>query len=316
MSEDQKLESITNNQTEKRSIGFIGTGVMGLSMCQHILNGGYKVFVYNRTKSKAQSLLDNGAVWCENPQQVADNSDIIFTIVGFPKDVEEVYFEKNGIFNGIKPDSIVVDMTTSEPSLAVKISEMAHKKTCLALDAPVSGGDTGAKNGSLAIMIGGDKQAFDEIIPIFQLMGENIKYMGKAGAGQHTKMSNQILIASTMIGVVESLLYAYKAGNDLDAVIDVIGKGAAASWSINNLGRRIVKRNYDPGFFIKHFVKDMGIALKEAKRMNLSLPGLALAHQFYMSALACDFGDLGTQGLYRVFEQMNGLYFSPNQDNC
>ncbi|MHA1674565.1 MAG: NAD(P)-dependent oxidoreductase [Promethearchaeota archaeon] len=316
MSEEKNLESTNNNMIGDRRIGFIGTGVMGLPMCQHILNGGYKVFVYNRTKTKTQSLVDNGAVWCGNPQQVAENSDIIFTIVGFPKDIEETYYGDNGIFNGIKANSIVVDMTTSEPSLAVKISEIAHLKSCLALDAPVSGGDTGAKNGSLAIMIGGDRNAFDEILPIFKLMGENIKYMGKAGAGQHTKMSNQILIASTMIGVVESLLYAYKAGNDLGEVIDVIGKGAAASWSINNLGRRIVNRNFDPGFFIKHFVKDMGIALKEAKRMNLSLPGLALAHQFYMSALACNYGELGTQGLYRVFEQMNGLYFAPNQKDC
>ncbi len=316
MTNDYNFSKQNKKEGIYKTVGFIGTGVMGLPMCQHILNGGYEIFVYNRTKAKAQKLVDNGAIWCENPQQVANKSDIIFTIVGFPKDVEETYYGDNGIFSGIKPNSIVVDMTTSEPSLAVKISEMAHQKSCLALDAPVSGGDTGAKNGSLAIMIGGDQKAFDEILPIFKLLGENIKYMGKAGAGQHTKMSNQILIASTMIGVVESLLYAYKAGNDLGEVIDVIGKGAAASWSINNLGRRIVNKNYDPGFFIKHFVKDMGIALKEAKRMNLSLPGLALAHQFYLSALACDYGELGTQGLYRVFEQMNGIYFAPNQKDC
>jgi 3-hydroxyisobutyrate dehydrogenase len=305
---DNKIESGHKEKpTKSRNIGFIGTGVMGQSMCSHLIKAGHTIFVFNRTKSKAQGLLGQGAQWCENPKDVAEKSEIVFTIVGYPKDVDEVYFGENGIFQGLKKGSIVVDMTTSEPSLAEKIAKRAHEVECLALDAPVSGGDTGAKNGTLAIMIGGDKEAFDIIFPIFELMGQNIKLMGGAGAGQHTKMSNQILIASTMIGVVEALLYAHKAGNDLDEVIDVIGKGAASSWSINNLGRRIVKKNYDPGFFIKHFVKDMGIALKEAKRMNLSLPGLALANQFYLAAMAQGLSDLGTQGLYRVFEQLNGI---------
>lgn len=298
---------MSTQTNQKKKIGFIGTGVMGLPMCGHILGAGRDVFVFNRTKSKTEPLISKGAVWCDTPEEVAKNSDYLFSIVGFPKDVEEVYFGPHGIFNSVKPGSILVDLTTSEPSLAVKISNEAHKKSCKALDAPVSGGDTGAINGSLAIMVGGDKEAFEEIYPLLELMGKNIKYMGLAGAGQHTKMSNQILIASTMVGVVESLLYAYKAGNDLDEVIDVIGSGAAASWSINNLGRRIVQGNFDPGFFIKHFVKDMGIALKEAKRMDLSLPGLALAHQFYLSAIACNLGELGTHGLYKVFEQMNGI---------
>lgn len=288
-------------------IGWIGTGVMGNSMCSHILKAGYKVAVYNRTKNKAEKLIKNGAEWCSNSKEVAEKSDIIFTIVGFPKDVEEVYFGENGILNGVKEGAILVDMTTSEPTLARKIYEEAKKKGVSSLDAPVSGGDIGAREGTLAIMTGGDKETYEKILPFFELMGKNIAYMGPAGAGQHTKMSNQILIASTMIGVVESLQYAYKAGNDLSEVINVIGKGAAGCWSINNYGPRIVDGDFEPGFFIKHFVKDMGIALQEAQQMNLSLPGLALAYQFYISAMALGYENLGTQGLYKVFAKMNGI---------
>ena len=288
-------------------IGWIGTGVMGASMCMHLQKAGYKIYVYNRTKQKADDLIKGGAEWCDSPEKVAKNSDIVFSIVGFPKDVESVYLGENGVLKGIKKGAIIVDMTTSEPTLAQKIYDEAKKKEVSSLDAPVSGGDVGAKQGTLAIMVGGDKESYDKIFPLFELMGKNIAYMGKAGAGQHTKMSNQILIASTMVGVVESLLYAYKAGNDLGEVINVIGKGAAGCWSINNLGPRIVDNNFDPGFFIKHFVKDMGIALQEAKQMNLSLPGLALAYQFYVSAMAIGFENLGTQGLYKVFAKMNGI---------
>ena len=291
----------------EQQVGWIGTGVMGKSMCAHLLNAGYKISVYNRTKEKAKELIDMGAIWSLNPKEVAEKCNIIFTIVGFPHDVEEVYLGDNGILKSIKKSSIIVDMTTSEPSLAQKIYNEAKKLGVSSLDAPVSGGDVGAKNGTLAIMSGGDKEIYDKVYPLFELMGKNIAYMGKAGAGQHTKMSNQILIASTMIGVVESLLYAYKAGNDLNEVINVIGKGAAGCWSINNLGPRIVEGNFDPGFFIKHFIKDMGIALKEAKNMNLSLPGLALAYQFYISATALGFENLGTQGLYKVLAKMNGF---------
>jgi 3-hydroxyisobutyrate dehydrogenase len=288
-------------------IGWVGTGVMGKSMCTHLIDAGHQVSVYNRTKEKALDLINKGAKWCSNPMEVAQNSDVIFTIVGFPNDVEEVYLGKNGILKGVKEGDIIVDMTTSEPSLAQKIYEEARKLGVSSVDAPVSGGDIGAKNGTLAIMSGGDKEIHEKVFPLFELMGKNIAYMGKAGAGQHTKMSNQILIASTMIGVVESLLYAYKAGNDLNEVINVIGKGAAGCWSINNLGPRIVDNNFDPGFFIKHFIKDMGIALKEAKAMNLSLPGLALAYQFYISATALGLENLGTQGLYKVLAKMNGI---------
>jgi len=289
------------------AIGWIGTGVMGTSMCSHLMNAGHKAYVYNRSKGKALPLIENGAIWCESPAMVAKQCDIVFTIVGYPQDVAEVILGQNGVIAGAREGAIIVDMTTSEPRLAAEIYEQAKSKGINCLDAPVSGGDIGARQGTLAIMVGGDKETFEKVLPYFEIMGENIALMGGPGAGQHTKMSNQILIASTMIGVVESLVYAYKAGLDLDEVIDVIGKGAASSWSINNLGRRIVKKNFDPGFFIKHFIKDMGIALDEAKRMNLSLPGLALAHQFYISASALGYEDLGTQGLYKVFEQMNGL---------
>ena len=290
---------------EIKSIGWIGTGVMGRSMCLHLIEGGYKAFVYNRTKSKAKDLLDAGATWCENPGEVAGRSDCVFTIVGYPADVEEVILGEKGVLAGIKSGSILVEMTTSEPTLAKRIYNEARKTSVSVLDAPVSGGDVGARSGKLAIMVGGDRKIFDQVMPLFKLMGENIAYMGPAGAGQHTKMCNQIHIATTMIGVVECLLYAYKAGVDLEEMIAVVGSGAAASWSLNNYGPRIAKGNFDPGFFVKHFVKDMDIALKEARRMKLSLPGLALAHQFYVSAMAIGLENMGTHSLYKLFERMN-----------
>ncbi len=288
-------------------IGWIGTGVMGEAMCLNLLKAGPAINVHNRTKDKAQVLLDRGATWFDKPADVSRHSQLTFTIVGYPQDVNSLYLAETGILSAAKPGSILVDMTTSEPSLAQKIFKMAGEKNVEGLDAPVSGGDIGAREGKLAIMVGGNKEAFDKVLPYFKLMGENIALMGPAGSGQHTKMSNQILIASTMIGTVESLLYASKAGLDRDELINIIGKGAAASWSINNLGRRIVKENFDPGFFIKHFVKDMGIALKEAEKMRISLPGLGLAHQFYLSAMANDLANHGTQALYKVFEKMNNI---------
>jgi 3-hydroxyisobutyrate dehydrogenase len=287
-------------------IGWIGTGVMGRSMCLHLRKAGYEVAVHNRSKDKAQDLLDAGAVWCDTPAGVADGSEAVFSIVGYPRDVEEVYLGSGGVLAGTASGSMVIDMTTSEPALAKRLHEQAAQRGVASLDAPVSGGDTGARAGTLAIMVGGDRADYDRAMPYFEIMGENIALMGPAGSGQHTKMSNQILIASTMIGVVESLLYGQQAGLDQDAIIDVIGKGAAACWSINNLGRRIVQGNFDPGFFIKHFVKDMGIALAEARAMNLALPGLALAHQFYVAAMADGLEDLGTHGLYKVLTRMNG----------
>ncbi len=292
---------------EIERIGWVGTGVMGRSMCGHLLDGGLAVSVYTRTKEKAAPLVARGAAWRSSAREVAAESDAVFTMVGFPSDVEEVYFGPQGILAAARRGSVVVDMTTSQPALAVRIHREAADRGVAALDAPVSGGDVGAREAKLAIMVGGEPAACERVMPLFKRMGETIALMGGPGAGQHTKMVNQVLIAAGMIGVVEALLYARKAGLDMEAVIDVVGKGAASSWSINNLGRRIAKGNFAPGFYIKHFIKDMGIALEEARRMQLSLPGLALVHQFYLAAQAEGWEDLGTQGLYKVLERMNGL---------
>jgi len=288
-----------------QSIGWIGTGVMGLSMCAHLMNAGHRLTVFNRTRDKAAPLLEKGATWAETPQAVAQASDIVFTMVGFPDDVREVVLGEAGVLNGAKSEDTLVDLTTSSPDLARTIHEAAVARGVNSLDAPVSGGDIGAREATLAIMVGGEQKVFEAVLPLFEIMGKTISLMGAAGAGQHTKMTNQILIAGTMIGVVESLLYASRAGMDAHQVIDVIGKGAASSWSINTLGRRIADGDFDPGFYIKHFVKDMGIALEEARRMRVSLPGLALVHQFYVAAMAMGWENLGTQGLYPVLESMN-----------
>ena len=288
-----------------KKIGWIGTGVMGKSMCTHILKKGYALSVYNRTREKAGELCSQGAKWLATPGDVAAASDVTFTMVGEPPDVEQVILGKGGVLERSKPGSVIVDMTTSEPSLARRIYEEAKVKSVSSLDAPVSGGDVGAREGTLAIMVGGDEEAFKRVLPVFELMGKNIAHMGGPGMGQHTKMSNQIAIAANMVGVVESLLYARRAGLDPDAVIDVIGKGAASSWSLNQLGRRIVKGDFAPGFYIRHFVKDMGIALLEARKMKLSLPGLALVNQFYTAAMAEGMEMEGTQALYKVLDRLN-----------
>ena len=263
--------------------------------------------VYTRTPSKAEELVALGAKFVSSPKEVAENSDIVFTIVGYPTDVESVYFGPKGLISNMKAGGVLVDMTTSQPSLARKISDAAHEHGLHALDAPVSGGDTGAKNGTLSIMVGGMQEALAIAKPFLECMGKNITYLGEAGSGQHTKMVNQILISTTMIGVVEGLLYGYKAGLDLETVIAAVGAGAAGSWSINNYGPRMLKRDFHPGFFVDHFVKDLEIALEESRQMNLSLPGLALAHQFYVACKAQGHGLLGTQSLQLVFEQMNNI---------
>lgn len=289
------------------TIGWIGTGVMGSSMLGHIHKAGYKCIAYNRTKAKAENLLANGVVWANSPGEVAAQADVIFTIVGFPKDVREVFFGATGILNSAKPGTVVVDMTTTEPSLAVEIYDAAKAKDILSLDAPVSGGDVGAKNAALSIMVGGDKTVFDKVVPFFELMGKNIVFQGQAGSGQHTKMCNQIAIAGTMIGVCESLLYGYKAGLDLPTMLASISGGAAGCWTLNNLAPRIVDRNFDPGFFVEHFIKDMSIALKEAETMGLSLPGLALVKQLYLAVQAQGHGKLGTHALILALEKMSGI---------
>ncbi|MBW2016026.1 MAG: NAD(P)-dependent oxidoreductase, partial [Deltaproteobacteria bacterium] len=250
-------------------IGWIGTGVMGAPMAGHLQAAGHELFIFNRTRKKAESLLDGGARWCESPAEVAARSEAVFTIIGFPEDVEAVYLGEQGIFSERGSCTLAVDMTTSRPSLARTLAAEGKARGIACLDAPVSGGDIGARNATLAIMVGGEREAFEQALPILKLMGKNISYMGGPGAGQHTKMCNQILIAGTMIGVCESLLYAVRAGLGQQAVIDIIGKGAAGSWSINNLGPRIVQGDFDPGFMVEHFIKDMGIALKEAADMNL-----------------------------------------------
>jgi len=289
------------------TIGWIGTGVMGKSMCSHILNKGYKVTVYNRSVEKTKPLEELGAKVASSPLEVAQNSNIVFTILGYPHDVREVVLGNNGVLQGLKPGSVYVDMTTSEPNLAKEIATAAEKKGVAALDAPVSGGDIGARNAALSIMIGGTPEAVAAVNPLFEVMGKNIRHMGPAGSGQHTKMFNQILISTTMIGVIEGLLYAYRAGLDLEEAIKAVGSGAAGSWSINNYGPRIIQRNFEPGFFVKHFIKDMKIALDESKRMHLKLPGLELALKLYEELAALGYEEKGTQALMLAFEKMNNI---------
>ncbi len=288
-------------------IGWIGTGSTGKPMVSHLIKAGNDVIVYNRTLSKCDDLSELGAKVCSTPKEVAEKSDIIFTMLGFPSDVENVYFGEKGILAGIKPGMILIDMTTSSPRLAKRIYDEAKEKGAFSLDAPIEGDDLAARKKTLHVMVGGDEEKFEEIYPFFMVVAETATFMGEAGSGQNTKMANQILIADTMIGVVESLLYAYKSGLDLKKVIEVIGKGTAASWSINNLGRRIIKKKFHPGFYIKHFVKDMGIILEESERMRLALPGISLVRQFYIAAMNLGMENLGTQGIYKVFAKMNNI---------
>lgn len=281
----------------KSRLGWIGTGVMGSSMCGHLLTKGFAVTVTNRTRAKAEALLSKGAQWADTPRAVAEQSDVIFAIVGYPKDVREVFLGERGALAGAKPGAILVDMTTSEPSLAVEIYDRAKERGLHAVDAPVSGGDIGAREARLSIMIGGDKEVVAALQPCWEAMGKTIVHQGPAGAGQHTKMVNQTLIATCMIGVCEALLYAHKAGLDLNTVLQSVGPGAAGSWSLANYGPRMINGDFKPGFYVEHFIKDMGIALAEARRMNLALPGLALAEQLYVALKAQGHGRSGTQSL-------------------
>ena len=278
-------------------IGWIGTGVMGASMVSHLIDAGFQATVYSRTRDKAEPVLAKGAEWADSPKAVAEASDVIFAIVGFPSDVREVMLGEDGALAGSKPGNVLVDMTTSEPSLAIEIHEAARAQDVHSVDAPVSGGDVGAKNGTLSIMIGGDDEVVQALQPCWDAMGGTIVHQGGAGAGQHTKMVNQILIATNMIGVCEALLYGQKAGLDLPTVLESVGGGAAASWSLSNLGPRIMDNNFDPGFFVEHFIKDMSIALSEGKTLGLSLPGLALSHQLYLALQAQGHGRDGTHAL-------------------
>jgi len=291
----------------KTRIGWIGTGVMGSSMCGHLMSAGFSATVFNRTKAKAQSLVERGAKWADTPRALAEASDVVFSIVGFPADVRDVLLGPQGALAGSKPGTILVDMTTSEPSLAVEIFEQAAKKQVASIDAPVSGGDIGAREARLSIMIGGDKQVVEALNPCWNAMGKTIIHQGGPGAGQHTKVVNQILVAANMIGVCEALLYAYRAGLDLNVVLQSVAPGAAGSWSLSNLGPRIINGNFEPGFMVEHFIKDMGIALSEARRLKIALPGLALANQLYISLSAQGHGRDGTHALELALASMSGI---------
>jgi 3-hydroxyisobutyrate dehydrogenase len=294
---------IVGTITKNYTIGFIGTGVMGRSMATNLKNAGYDVLIHTRTKAKAVDLIEIGCEWKDSVAEVAEVADAIITIVGYPTDVEEVYFGETGIIENAKPNTYIIDMTTSKPSLAKEIFDAAEAKGIHALDAPVSGGDIGAKEARLSIMVGGNQAAFDAVKPIFEAIGKNIVLQGEAGSGQYTKMCNQIAIASGMIGVCEAIAYAEKAGLDPTTVLKSIESGAAGSWSLSNLAPRMIKEDYDPGFYVKHFIKDMAIAIESAEEMGLETPGLKLAKQFY-DRLAENGGEnYGTQALIKLFRQ-------------
>ncbi|EAE6286201.1 NAD(P)-dependent oxidoreductase [Listeria monocytogenes] len=282
-------------------IGFVGTGVMGSSMAGHLLEAGYEVLVYTRTKTKAEDLLDKGALWVETPGELANKVDILISMVGYPKDVEELYLGENGFLENLAVGTVAIDMTTSSPALAKKMAEFGREKGIGVLDAPVSGGDIGAKNGTLSIMVGGSEDVFLKVKPIFDILGSSVILQGDAGAGQHTKMVNQIAIASNMIGVTEAIVYAEAAGLNPSRVLDSISGGAAGSWSLANLIPRVLKDDFSPGFFIKHFIKDMGIAISEAKQMGLELPGLTLAEKMYQTLAEQGLSEEGTQALIKYY---------------
>lgn len=287
---------------ENTTIGFIGTGVMGNSMAGHLLKAGYKLIVYTRTKEKANELLDKGASWADSPAVMAEKANVIISIVGYPGDVEEIYLGNEGIIKNGKENTYLIDMTTSTPTLAQKIFREAEKKGMHAIDAPVSGGDIGAKEARLAIMAGGNEADFAAVKHLLEIMGTNIVYQGPAGSGQHTKMCNQIAIASNMIGVTEAIVYAEKSGLDPEKVLQTISSGAAGSWSLSNLAPRMIKGDFEPGFYIKHFIKDMNIALQEAEKMGMEVPGLSLAKSLYERLAEAGEEHSGTQALYKYWK--------------
>ncbi|BAT72874.1 hypothetical protein LR48_Vigan11g087400 [Vigna angularis] len=293
-------------------VGWIGTGVMGQSMCAHLIRAGYTLTVFNRTASKAQPLVDLGAHFAASPNAVASRSDVVFSIVGYPSDVRSVLLHPtSGALAALRPGGVLVDMTTSEPSLAAEIAEAAADKGCHSVDAPVSGGDRGAKNGTLAIFAGGEESTVKNLEPLFSVMGK-VNYMGGSGKGQFAKLANQVTIASTMVGLVEGMVYAHKAGLDVGLYLEAISTGAAGSKSLDLYGKRILKRDFEAGFFVNHFVKDLGICLKECQNMGIALPGLALAQQLYLSLKAHGEGYLGTQALILVLERLNNVSLPPS----
>lgn len=288
-------------------VGWIGTGVMGLHMASHLLSAGYPLTVFNRTPSKAQPLLSRGAHLADSPAALARSSDVVFIIVGYPSDVRHVILDpSSGVLSAASPGSVIVDMTTSDPSLAREIASAVSSAGCHSVDAPVSGGDRGARNAALSIFAGGDETLIETLAPLLDLMGK-VNYMGGPGSGQQAKLGNQIAIASTMVGLVEGLVYAHKAGLDVSRWMAAISTGAAGSKSLELHGKRILERDMEPGFYVRHFVKDLGICLKECERMGLALPGLALAQQLYVSLVAHGEGGLGTQALLLVVERLNNV---------
>ena len=283
---------------------------MGGAMAGHLLAKGHVLTVFSRTRSKAEDLLQQGARWADSPARVADASDVVFTMVGFPRDVSDVYLGEAGLVHQARIGMAFVDMTTAPPSLAETIAEAIKARGAYFLDAPVSGGDVGARNASLSIMVGGEAHVVETIRPLFECLGRTIVHQGAAGAGQHAKLCNQITIAGTMIGVCESLLYGYRAGLDLETMLQSIRDGAAACWALDNLAPRILARNFDPGFFVEHFVKDMGMALEESRRMGLVLPGLSLVHQLYLAVQAHGHGRSGTHALMVALEELSNVHVS------
>lgn len=282
-------------------IGFIGIGVMGESIAQHLMEEDHQLNIYNRTKEKAEALIKRGAEWKDSPAEIAQSSDLIFTMVSYPRDVEKVYFGENGIFKKLTADKVVVDMTTSTPILAEKIAKRAEELGAHALDAPVSGGDLGAKEGRLTVMVGGEKPAFEIIRPIMEVFSEELRLFGPAGSGQHTKMTNQIMLAGTMTAMTEMFAYAERAGLDLEKVVKTVNGGGAQNRSLELYAKRMIQEDYSPGFFVKHFVKDLKIALDEAKSMKLELPATEKAYELYKMLEDKGFGDKGTQALIKLW---------------
>ncbi len=288
-------------------VGWIGLGVMGGSMCTHLVRAGYPLTVHTRTGAKAAAQLAAGAAWADSPRAVAEASDVVFTMVGFPRDVRAVALGEDGVLAGLRAGGILVDMTTSEPALAVELAEAARARGAWALDAPVSGGDVGAREARLSIMVGGNADALAVVRPGLEALGRTIVHHGGPGSGQHAKLVNQILIASNMIGVCEGLLYAQRAGLDPERVLASVSGGAAGSWSLANLAPRMLAGDFAPGFYVEHFVKDMEIALREAERMKLALSGLALAKQLYERLVALGHARSGTQALVLALAEMSDV---------
>ncbi len=286
-----------------KTIAFIGIGVMGKSMARNLMKKGYEVSIYTRTKEKAEDIISEGAKWYDTIAECVSDKDAVITMVGYPKDVEEVYFGDKAIISSAKKGAYLIDMTTTSPKLSVRIYNEAKTLGKFALDAPVSGGDVGARNGTLSIMVGGDRDAFDACMPIFQAMGTNIMYEGKAGNGQHTKMANQIALSGVIACVCEAITYAKKVGLDVQTMLDSISQGAAGSWQMSNMAPRILKGDLNPGFFIKHFIKDMTIASEEAKDVNLDMPIVSDVLSMYRALDQEGYGNLGTQALIKYYDK-------------